>query len=142
MRGTLGETGRMFGLLQQTGDPMIELIGPVRVYAGDTTTLRLTITDDADARVDLTGAELELEVKQALGGADPALISKSVGAGITLLDQTDTVTRGQADIELTSADTAQAPGLYWLDVVVALAGARVHVVAPREFTVAAVVNAA
>lgn len=142
MIGALGVLQQRFGHLARIGDTrVITLIGPLTVIAGDDLTLRLTVTDDADARVDLTTADaLELEVKRALGGADPAAIAKSLGAGITLLDQTSADTRGQADIVLTAADTGLAAGLYWLDVVLELGGGRAHVIAPREFVVTATVN--
>ncbi len=140
MRAALGLVGQLFGRLALAGDTLIDLIGPMLVYAGDTATLRLTITDDADARIDLTGAGIELQVKPAVGAADPPTIAKEVGAGIELLDQTDPATKGQADVTITSDDTDQTAGLYWLDVVVAIGSGRVHVIAPREFTIAAVVN--
>ena len=141
MRASIGVVGQLFGPLQLVGGTtVIDLIGPMLVYAGDTATLRLTVTDDADARVDLTGAAIELQVKPAIGAADPPTISKAVGSGITLLDQTSAATKGQADIAISSVNTTQPAGLYWLDVVVEISGGRVHAVAPREFTVAEVVN--
>lgn len=142
MHAAIGMVGQLFGRLHLPldGGLVIDLIGPVLMYAGDTATLRITVTDDTDARVDLTGADVELEVKPSLGGADPATIAKAIGTGITLLDQTDPLTRGQADVAIESADTDQPAGLYWLDVVVSISGGRVHAIAPREFTIAAVVN--
>lgn len=140
MRGSLALVGRLFGQLQLVQTPvMIELIGPMSVLAGDALRLCLTVTDDADARVNLTGAAIELQVKRTLGAADPATIAKAIGTGITLRDQTQAATKGQADIVITSANTTQPPGLYWLDVVVDN-GDRTHVIAPREFTIGAVVN--
>lgn len=140
MRATLAMVGQLFGRLALAGDTLIDLIGPMLVYAGDTATLRLTITDDADARIDLTAAAIEMQVKPAIGAADPATIDKAIGSGIELLDQTDAATKGQADITITSDDTDQTAGLYWLDVVVMIGGGRVHAVAPLEFTIAPVVN--
>lgn len=144
MRARIAVVGQLFGQFSYIGDPpsMIDLIGPFLVYVGDSATYRLTITDDADVRVDLTGAAIEVEVKRQLGAADPPTIGKTVGNGITLLDQDDLATRGQADVQISSADNSQPAGLYWIDVVVVIAGARVHAVAPREYTIAAVVNAA
>lgn len=140
MKATIASVGERFGLLQLVGDIMIDLIGPVRLFKGDSATYRLTVTDDEDEPIDITGATIELQVKTAIGGADPAAISKSVGSGITILAQDDDDTLGQADIAVSSADSTLTPGLYWLDVVVTLDGARTHVVAPREFTIADVVN--
>lgn len=141
--GSLGVVGARLGLLQLVGDTMIDLIGPMLVHRGDALALRLTITDDEDERVDITGATIELQVKANLGDADPPTIAKAVGTGITLLTQSGD-TLGQADIAITggaAGDTDKTPGLYWLDVVLVLAGARAHVVAPREFTIGPVVNA-
>ena len=118
---------------------MIDLIGPIRVYRGDALDLRLTVTDGTDQRVNLTGVELELQVKPTLGGADPPTISKAVDSGIALLAQSG-ATLGQADIAFSSADLDITPGRYWLDVVRDPTGARAHVVPPVEFTVRAAVN--
>jgi uncharacterized protein YfaS (alpha-2-macroglobulin family) len=138
--GTLSIAGQLFGLLQQdTGENMIDLIGPMTVYRGDTLDLVLTVTNDEGERESLTGATIELEVAGELGGA--VTFAKSVGSGITLRDQGVDETKGQADIEITAANLAAAAGLYWLDVVVVLAsGRRHHVIAPREFTIEPAVN--
>lgn len=141
MNGDLGVLQQRFGQIARVGETtVITLIGPLTVLAGDDLALRLTVTDDADARVDLTGSAIELEVKARIGGPDPAAIRKTVGSGITLLDQVSPSTRGQADIAISSADSSLTPGLYWLDVVLVLGGVRGHVIAPREFTVVGVVN--
>jgi len=137
--GKLARLNQTFGLLQQAGVTMIDLIGPIRVYRGDALDLRLTVTDDTDQRVNLTGVELELQVKPTLGGADPPTISKAVDSGIALLAQSG-ATLGQADIAFSSADLDITPGRYWLDVVRDPTGARAHVVPPVEFTVRAAVN--
>lgn len=141
MNGSISIVDKWFGHLQRvTGANVIDLNGPISIYRGDSATLRLTVTDDEDARVDLTGATIELQVKAALGDADPALITASVGSGITLRDQTDDEEIGQADIALTSANTNRTPGLFYLDVVVEVSGTRQHLMV-REFTVDGVVNA-
>lgn len=140
---TLESVGELFGLLSLVGETeMIDLIGPMQLHRGDGATYRLTVFGDDDARADLTGATIELEVKAALGGADPAPIIKAVGTGITIAVPQTGGTKGQADIVIDSADSDIAPALYWLDVVVTLAGGqRKHVLAPREFTILPVVNA-
>lgn len=139
MMGTLEIAGQMFALLsQEQGDNMIAVIGPMRVFRGDTLDLVLTVTDDADEPVDLTGAAIVLTVKPNPGDAD-ATFTRTVGTGITLRAQSGD-TLGQADIAITSANTGVAPGLYYLDVVVTLAGKTQHVVEPVEFTIGATVN--
>lgn len=140
LSGRLGVVGKLFGFMQLVGETtMIDLIGPMRVIRGDALTLRLTVTNDADEREDLTDAEIELQVRASVGAAGDPLIRKVVGTGITLLAQGDD-TLGQADIEITTADTDRAPALLWLDVVVTLSGKRQHVVAPRKFTIAGTVT--
>lgn len=142
MKATLAIVGKVFGQLALVqGSNMIDIVGPFTIYRGDAATLRLTVTDDDDARIDLTGATIELQVKAGIGDADPALIAKAIGTGVTLLDQTAPDTKGQADIAIAGGDTDRAPGLYWLDVVVTpLAGDRQHVITPIELTIGGVVN--
>lgn len=136
IRGRLGSLGRRFGLLQLLGeDTMIDLIGPMRVFRGDSLTLRLTVTDDEDERVDITDADIELQVRTAAGATGAPVIQKTVGAGIEILTQADD-TLGQADISITSSDTDRAPALHYLDVVVTLGGQRAHVISPRKFSIA------
>lgn len=140
MRATIATVGELFGLLQLVGETvMIDQIGPLKIFRGNQVTYRITVTDDADARVNLTAYGIECEAKAELGGADPAAIACSIGDGITLLTQSG-ATLGQADIVITSAKSGIAPALYWLDVVTILAGVRVHVIPPRELTIANVVN--
>lgn len=120
---------------------MLDLIGPILLYRGDDATMRLTVTDDDDDRIALTLAAIEFVIKTGVG-VEEATISKSIGSGITLLDQDAPATKGQADIVLASSDTADvAPGLYYLDVVVTINSVRTHVIAAREFTIADVVSA-
>lgn len=137
---SLGLGGVLFGLLQQdTGENMINLIGPVEILAGDALDLVLTVTDDEDARESLTGLagdDIRVRIGSTLGGA--ALLELIIGSGITLLDQTaDSATEGQAAIALTEEQTAQTPAMYWLEVTVKLGGKRKHVIEPRELTIKA-----
>lgn len=137
--GKLAIVGARFGLLQLFGATMIDLIGPLRVPRGDYVKYRLTVTDDEDERVDLTGSTIELQVKTALGAVDPPLIAKSIGSGITLLTQSGD-TKGQADIVLLPADTNITSALYYLDIVLVEAGTQRQHVIEREFTIGGVVN--
>jgi hypothetical protein len=146
LRGALGDVGRMFGLIQIVEeDPVIDVVTPPVFWRGDDRTLRLTVTDDADARVNLTSATvITLEIKASTGAADPALVSKILGAGVTLLAQGSPDTIGQADIVIAAADTINAAtlpeGVYWLDVVVVIGGVRSHVIEPMECAIRDVVN--
>ena len=142
LRGFIAYVGSLFGHIAiLEGDTMINIDGPMSIIRGDSATYRLTITDENDDRVDLTDYEVELEIKAALDGIDPALVSLSIGDGITLLDQGEPATVGQADAELTSAQSlALTTGVLWLDVIATLDGDRQHVVAPIEFVVKGTVN--
>lgn len=128
---------KLFGLLQQdTGVNMIDLIGPIEVIAGDALDLVLTVTDDEDAREDLSGLagdKIRVRIGATLGSA--SLLELTIGSGITLEDQTSEDTKGMVDVALTSAQTAQTPGLYYLEATVEIDGKRTHVVEPREFTI-------
>lgn len=143
MRATLSREGQLFGQLAELADGgvMIEQIGPMRVFKGDSVNYVLTVTDENDARKDLTAATaIELQVKAALDGPEPPLIIRELGNGVTIRNQAVEATKGQADIVIASASTTLTSGLYWLDVVVLFGTARHHVFGPIEFTIAAVVN--
>lgn len=139
MKAAIVTLGQLFGRLQDN-NTMINLIGPMSLPRGDSATYLLTVTDDDDDAIDITGLGIELEIKSALGAADPATIRKTVGAGITLLTQSGD-TLGQATIEIDSTDSDITPGLRYLDVVVIDGADRQHVVGPREFSITGVVNA-
>jgi hypothetical protein len=140
--GALAQTNVLVGRLQIAGDDVIDIIGPVSVFQGDTIDLVLIVTDDAGNPVSLTGSTIEVQVKTAIGAADPPMIAKTIGSGITLLDQGDPATEGSAAIAFTSSDTSVTPTAYAVDAVVVLNGKRQHVVAPRVFNVLPVVNQA
>lgn len=137
MNGAIGISGKRFGLLQQdTGDNMIDLIGPIEVVAGDDLDLVLTVTDDEDAREDLTGLAgdaIRVRISAELGGA--SVLELIIGSGVALLDQLDEDTIGQASVTLTSAQLTRTPQLYYIEATVQLAGKRQHVIEPREFTI-------
>lgn len=140
LTGTLAEIGRRFGRLQRvTGGKVITIEGPLLIIRGDDIVYRLTVTDDQDARVNLTGASIDFQIRITPGASGSPPIAKSVGSGITLLDQTSSTTKGQADIAIDSADTLAAgvpAGLYWLDVLVTASGKRHHAIEPQELAIA------
>lgn len=138
MTVAIATLGQLFGELQDN-TTMITLIGPLLVYRGDSATYLLTVVDDKDKRVNLTGATIELQIARSLGAA-LKLVSLAVGTGITLLDQSAADTKGQATCEITSEQLDVAIGLCYLDVVIVDGADRKHVIAPREFTIAGVVN--
>lgn len=135
---TLTTSGVLTGTLQLQGVTVADIIGPILVFQGDTASYLLTVTDDTGAPYDLRLATaIEVRVKPSDGAPDPPTILLSLGAGVTLLDQV--ASKGKAAVTMGSADTAVAPRAYRLDVVVVAPGLRQHVIAPRDFTIAAVV---
>lgn len=133
-------TARLYGELALAGSgssSSFTLIGPIRVFAGDSLDLVLSVSDDNDLPYDLSAVTaIEVQIKRNLGDPDPPLVAKSLGSGIVL----NSVTVGRADITIGGSELALAPGLYWLDSVVIASGRRHHTTAPREFTVLDVVN--
>lgn len=74
--------------------------------------LVVTVADDG-ARVDLTGVGLTFMVKRRRSDADAdAVITKTVGSGITLASPQTGDTKGKAYITLLEADTADLDGRY------------------------------
>ena len=119
------------------------------LYRGESRVITLTVTDPATKqKADLsTGTwqivTCEFQVKVTTTTADPALISKSIGSGITVLAQSG-ATLGQLQISLSPTDTEDTdtpPGLYKYDVVATFtSGARVYLVKPSKCLIAGVVN--
>lgn len=123
-----------------------ETATPLELWRYESRTLTLTVVDpDTGFAVDIsTGPwqvlELEFEIKTEIDGADPALVSKAIGTGITLLAQSGD-TLGQAEIAIAPADVAMAAGTYYGDVWATFSGGRRSlVVLPFEITVLGVVN--
>lgn len=82
---------------------------------------------------------IEWQVKAAIEGADPPLIAKSIGLGITV---TPGVVAEQIKVFVDPADTPSiAPGSYVNDLVAVFAsGFRLYLIKPSGITVAGVVN--
>lgn len=137
-RATLEEIDGLRGVLEITQNRTATMnVAPV--FRGDDVDMLLTVLDADGDPTSITGDAIEVQVKQILDGPDPAIISKSVGSGVTLLAQIGD-TLGQAMVSFTGADTDIEQGNYWIDVVHIRAGKRTHVIGPRSFPVRAVVN--
>jgi hypothetical protein len=95
-------------------------VQPIEVlYKGESKSLRFTVLDDdssvstliegkiyTGARQDLTGATvIEWQLGYPTGAPYTPVVSKSLGAGIALEDQTDPDTKGDLTVTLTPADT-------------------------------------
>lgn len=72
---------------------------------GKSRTFLVTVVDGG-SRVDLTGKTLRFTAKLSREDPDPAMVDKSTGSGIVHLDQTQTATRGQAQITISGTDTS------------------------------------
>lgn len=78
----------------------------VVTYVGMAKTWTLTIESSPGVRQNLTGAEIQIRLKQFDGDPDPPLALLEIGAGIILLDQTpDGPTEGQATVTWPATDT-------------------------------------
>lgn len=87
-------------------------------------------------------ATMEFQVKARPGAADPPLIAKSIGVGITIPAQTGT-NLGRYNIQLDPADFSTVPaGLYYYDLMTTWAGDgfRIYLVKPSILMLKDVVN--
>lgn len=111
-------------------------------YRGETIDYVLAVTTDGEPDSLSVATAIELQLKAAPGGSDPALVSLGIGTGITPRAQTGTDI-GVADVQIPSAALAAVPaGVYYYDVVVIWNdGTRKYVVKPTKVLVRDVVNA-
>lgn len=63
---------------------MTSLNQNITIFAGDTKNVAVTVEDDADVAIDITGVTIEYVVKKSALDAAIAQISKTVGSGLTL----------------------------------------------------------
>lgn len=116
---------------------------PLTVWRGEYYSWTYTVgrVDDGEAENLDSAVAIEFQVKATVGGADPPLLAKAIGTGITVEPQTGT-TIGQFTLELSPTDTmALAAGEYWYDLVVLMPGNQRHYVRkPNRLTVKGVVN--
>ena len=86
------------------------------MHSGDTRVLELTITDEADAVVNLTGAAITWALSKRNASEvlpkGTAILTKTVGSGITITDAAN----GRADVAIDPADTADLKGEYYHEV--------------------------
>ena len=79
----------------------------ILIYSGDDKVITVTVYDNDDAIVDITGVTITWQLSQNVSSA--ALITKTVGSGITLSDPTS----GVFTITLDPADTNSLSGRYY-----------------------------
>lgn len=88
------------------------LVQDFSMHSGDNRDLQVTIKDAAGAVVNITGAALTWALSKGNGSDGPrgtALVTKTVGSGITIVDGAN----GRADIVLVPADTEALAGDYY-----------------------------
>lgn len=109
---------------------------PICIIRGTSQTFRITVFDEANARVDLTGSTLYFTVALTAGGAAEISKISTTPTEILILAQTG-ATLGQADIFLVPTDTTSLPlGLHVYDVWLELVTGERHViVGPDEFRI-------
>lgn len=117
---------------------------PLALLAGETRTLAVTVSrrsDGTNLNLLTEVSAIELQVKAQDGDADPPLISKSIGSGITVRSPQTGDDLGVCDVVIDAADTSSLAGVYRWDLVVLLAsGERLFGVRPSDFVVSQVVN--
>jgi hypothetical protein len=91
-----------------TWSPTMATVANFSFYKGED----VTITDTASPVTNITGWSLQFTVRKQYGDAT-ALITKTVGAGITITDATN----GVFKVAIANGDTANlAPGAYVYDI--------------------------
>jgi len=92
-----------------TGSATTAVSGNFSIYRGED----VTVTDTMSPATNITGWSLAFTVRKNYGDPNPALIAKTVGAGITITNATN----GVFTIAIARADTASlTPGVYVYDV--------------------------
>lgn len=77
------------------------------MFSGNTRVLKVSVLDQDEAVVDITGASAEyIFAKRA--GHSPAIFSKTVGSGIVITD----ATAGLLEVTIVPADTESLVGAY------------------------------
>lgn len=134
--GILSTQGQLTGTLQLQGVTVAVIEGPITVFQGDTAQYLLIVTDDDGQPFPLsTATAIDVRVAPVEGAS--VSIALALGAGVQLLDES--TSKGRAVIAFGSTDTAIAPNRYRMNVKVTAPGLAQHVIAPRDFIIAAVV---
>lgn len=111
-------------------------------YVGEEIILDFTATDASEQPIDLrdvTAIKFQIAPSLSLGVAP--LLEKTVGAGITIQDQTGEL-KGQGYVRITSAENlALGPGTFWTNLWIKLSdGTPRMVIEPRRYILRATVS--
>lgn len=136
LAGILSTRGQLTGTLQLQGVTVAVIEGPITVFQGDTAQYLLIVNDDEGQPFPLSTATA-IDVRVATAEGASVSIALGLGAGVQLLDES--TSKGRAVIAFSSFDTSIAPTRYKMNVAVTAPGLRQHVIAPRDFVIAAVV---
>lgn len=88
------------------------------MFSGNTRILKVTVLDQDDAIVDLSGASADFALSKRPGST--ALVTKSVGTGITITD----AVAGELEVRLDPADTEPLAGGHYYELEVQDASGR------------------
>jgi hypothetical protein len=102
-----------------------------KMVAGDTTALNVVLSDSSGDSMNLTGASARWQL--ALTNRGPALISKSIGAGITVTSALG----GALTIVLEPEDTVDLSGRYYHELEIVDSTGNVSTVTTGFVTIAA-----
>jgi hypothetical protein len=80
------------------------------MFAGDTKILEITVTDDSNAVINITGVLIRWQLSKTV--KDPPLVSKAVGSGITIVNGP----AGRFDVLINPADTLALIGSHYHEV--------------------------
>jgi len=92
------------------------------MHSGDNRSLSVTITDQSQAVLDVSGAAITWALSRAVTDkVEPkgvAIVSKTVGSGITITDGSN----GLVEVTIAEADTASLAGTYYHEMQMVLSG--------------------
>jgi hypothetical protein len=86
------------------------------MFSGDSKVLQTSLTDDTNAVVDITGAEITWQLSRKV--TSPAILTKTVGSGITITNPAN----GQFEVAIDPVDTADLKGDYYHEIEMVLNG--------------------
>lgn len=99
------------------------------MFSGESRTLTFAVKDSAGVAQDLTAATIKFHISRDEGVA--ALITKSIGSGITVPTPTD----GNIVVAMAASDTATICGELYFQVIVTDGSGNISVVAHGDLTI-------
>lgn len=103
----------------------------IEMYSGDHLTIQVTVTDAATGLPKILTGMSAARWKVSKSVTIPAIITKTLGVGITLIDGPT----GRIDIAVIPADTASIKGAYIHELEITDAAGRIQTVMDGAFTI-------